>query len=70
MKDDISPREIEAIRLKCTGLLNKEIADQMNVSHLTVQSHFEHVYEKLKIHNEIQLYNWYLNHKNHEIKRA
>lgn len=43
----LSPREIEIAILLCKGLINKEIADQLNISMTTVISHRKNIMEKL-----------------------
>ena len=48
------------IRLKLQGFSRKEIANQTFRSTGTIQRHFQNVYAKLHVQNEIELYNWYL----------
>jgi DNA-binding NarL/FixJ family response regulator len=55
----LTKTEDQVIRLKLQGLSRKEIADQTMRSTGTIQRHFQNVYEKLNIQNEIELYNWY-----------
>lgn len=43
----LSPREIEVAVLLCKGFINKEIADQLNVSTTTIISHRKNIMEKL-----------------------
>lgn len=45
----ISPREIEVLKLIALGLLNKEIADRLNISLNTVLSHRKNITAKLGI---------------------
>ena len=52
--------EDQVIRLKLQGLSRKEIADYTSRSTGTIQRHFQNVYTKLNIQNEIELYNWYV----------
>ncbi|MBR4845950.1 MAG: response regulator transcription factor [Bacteroidaceae bacterium] len=45
----LSPREIEVLTLIVRGLINKEIADRLNISLTTVISHRKNITEKLGI---------------------
>ncbi len=45
----LSPREVEVLRLVASGLINKEIADKLNISLTTVISHRKNIVEKLGI---------------------
>jgi len=56
----ITKTEDRVIRLKLQGLSRKEIAELTGRSTGTIQRHFQNVYVKLQIQNEIELYNWYL----------
>jgi FixJ family two-component response regulator len=44
--DSLTPREKEVLDLVVAGLLNKQIADQLEMSELTVKTHRAHVMEK------------------------
>jgi FixJ family two-component response regulator len=46
--DALTPRETEVLRLVVAGLLNKQIADELGMSELTVKTHRAHVMEKTK----------------------
>ena len=46
---DLSAREIEVLVLVTKGLINKEIADKLNISLTTVISHRKNIMEKLGI---------------------
>jgi len=56
----ITKTEDLVIRLKLQGLSRKEIAGLTGRSTGTIQRHFQNVYVKLQIQNEIELYNWYV----------
>lgn len=56
----LTKTEDQVIRLKLMGLSRKEIANLTFRSTGTIQRHFQNVYEKLNIQNEIELYNWYV----------
>lgn len=47
--DALSPREREVLQLVAEGHTTKEIAKELNLSHKTVDSHREHIMEKLGI---------------------
>lgn len=46
--DALTPRETEVLELVVAGLLNKQIADQLGMSELTVKTHRARVMEKTK----------------------
>lgn len=68
--EEVSQTEINVIRLKCRGLLNKQVAHEMHRSTSTIRSHMEHIYRKLHIHSIGELvtyaYNHHLIHFEHE----
>ncbi|TCM66605.1 LuxR family two component transcriptional regulator [Acinetobacter calcoaceticus] len=45
----LTNRENEILLLVANGLSNKEIADQINLSRYTVESHIKHIYRKLSV---------------------
>jgi len=47
----LTPRELEILTLLSNGLVKKEIADQLNISFATVDTHIRHIYEKLDVQN-------------------
>jgi DNA-binding NarL/FixJ family response regulator len=47
----LSERELEILALLGEGLVKKEIADRLGITYPTVDSHVQHVYEKLQVHN-------------------
>jgi LuxR family maltose regulon positive regulatory protein len=51
---DLSPREIEVLRLVADGLSNKEIARQLCISLRTVKYHTNSIYTKLNVSNRTQ----------------
>ena len=44
--NSLTPRENEVLKLVVAGLLNKQIADELGMSELTVKTHRAHVMEK------------------------
>ena len=44
--DSLTPREKEVLELVVAGLLNKQIADKLGTSELTIKTHRAHVMEK------------------------
>ncbi|WP_372809136.1 response regulator [Pontiella sp.] len=48
---ELSQREIEILTLTSEGLLKKEIAAKLGISHRTVATHIEHIYQKLNVQN-------------------
>jgi FixJ family two-component response regulator len=46
--NSLTPRETEVLSLVVAGLLNKQIAEELGMSELTVKTHRAHVMEKTK----------------------
>jgi FixJ family two-component response regulator len=46
--DTLTPREAEVLNLVVAGLLNKQVADELGMSELTVKTHRAHVMEKTR----------------------
>ena len=53
----LSIREKEVLELLAKGLLYKEIAEQLNVSHETIKKHLKNIYQKLHVQNKIEALN-------------
>lgn len=53
----LSLREKEVLELLAKGLLYKEIADQLGVTHETVKKHLKNIYQKLHVQNKIEALN-------------
>ncbi|SDY33083.1 response regulator [Tessaracoccus flavus] len=51
----LTTREIEVLRRVAKGMAYKEIADELFVSHRTVQNHVQNVLRKLQLHNRVEL---------------
>ncbi len=52
--DSLTAREIEILKLLATGMPNKQIAHELNISEKTVRNHVSNVYEKLGIGDRSQ----------------
>ena len=53
----LSIREKEVLELLSKGLLYKEIADKLGVTHETVKKHLKNIYQKLHVQNKIEALN-------------
>ncbi len=54
---ELSLREQELIKLIYRGLRNKEVADQLNISILTVKTHVRNIYRKLDVSSRTAMIN-------------
>ncbi len=52
--NQLKPRELEVIRLGAKGLSNDEIAEKLNISPRTVQTHFTHIFDKLEVGSRLE----------------
>lgn len=55
LRDPLSPREMDVLRLLVTGLSGTVIAAELHVAPSTVRSHIKHIYSKLDVHNRLEL---------------
>ena len=53
--DDLSPRELEVLSLVANGSNNREIADALYLSPLTVKTHVSRILTKLRARDRVQL---------------
>ena len=51
----LTRREMQVAELCAKGMINKEIADQLGISHRTVEVHKNNIYKKLGINNTVEL---------------
>src|SRR6266496_4459038 len=49
--EELSPRELEVLRLLVAGASNKAIAGRLSLSENTVKSHISHIFGKLGVQN-------------------
>lgn len=62
----LSKRELEVLQLLFRGLNYNQIATQLVLSPLTIRSHMENLYRKLKVHNKVEAvqvairYQWFI----------
>ncbi|MBI2848196.1 MAG: response regulator transcription factor [Chloroflexi bacterium] len=52
--DQLSPREMDVLRLAANGLRNKAIADKLNISVRTVERHFHGIFAKLGVSSRVE----------------
>lgn len=50
----LSIREKEVLEFLAKGLIYKEIADKLGVSHETIKKHLKNIYQKLHVQNKIE----------------
>jgi DNA-binding NarL/FixJ family response regulator len=53
----LSERELEVLHRLAEGLIYKEIAEKLFISHQTVKQHIKHIYQKLHVQNKIEALN-------------
>lgn len=51
----LTARELDVVKCLCQGDSNREIAEQLFISELTVKVHLKKIYEKMDIHNRATL---------------
>ena len=51
----LSHREIDVIKCICRGNTNKEVAESLFISELTVKCHLKKIYHKMDVHNRAAL---------------
>lgn len=62
-EDILSKREIEILMLFAQGLSNSEIADKLYISIRTVESHKNHILQKLGLRNNVDLVKYAIKHR-------
>ena len=59
----LSKREIEILKMFAEGFINKEIADKLFISVRTVESHKNHIMQKLNLKTQVELVKSAIKHK-------
>ena len=54
LMDDLTPREMEVLKLIAAGMCNKEIAEALVLSEKTVKNHINNIFSKLQINDRSQ----------------
>ncbi len=52
---EITPKESVVLELLTKGLNNKEIADELNITEVTVKTHLRNIYKKFNVNSRTQL---------------
>jgi DNA-binding NarL/FixJ family response regulator len=55
---DLTPRELDVLRLVAEGLASKQIARRLDISEKTVKAHLTHVYQRLGVSDRTQAALW------------
>jgi DNA-binding NarL/FixJ family response regulator len=58
----LSKREIEILKMFAEGFINKEIADRLFISIRTVESHKNHIMQKLSLKTQVELVKYAIRH--------
>lgn len=58
--DDLTPRELEILRLILVGYTNKAIAVQISISEKTVEFHLNNLYTKIGVRTRLMAGVWAL----------
>ncbi len=61
--DGLSEREVEVLRMIALGHTNAEIADQLNLSVRTVETHRAHIQQKLRLGSRSELVRYAIDHR-------
>ena len=64
----LTRREAEILYLAAKGRTNKSIGEDLSISEKTVKNHIGSIYEKLKVHNRLQLINYVLSFQQNRVQ--
>lgn len=56
----LTDREKSVLDLLARGMMNKEVASELDISPATVRTHIQHIYEKLQVNTRVEAVNLYL----------
>jgi DNA-binding NarL/FixJ family response regulator len=59
---NLTPREIDVLRLAVRGMSNKQIAAELVVTPKTVGNHIEHIYNKIGVSNRVAASRYAMEH--------
>ncbi|NES80175.1 MAG: response regulator transcription factor [Moorea sp. SIO2B7] len=60
---ELTPTELKVVNLVAQGMANREIADRLNVSQRTIESHVSNMLNKTSLHNRTELARWAIESK-------
>ena len=55
---ELTPTEVKVVQLVSQGMSNREIAEKLNVSQRTIESHVSNMLNKTNLHNRTELARW------------
>lgn len=55
---ELTPTELKVVQLVAKGMANREIAEKLNVSQRTIESHVSNMLNKTNLHNRTELARW------------
>ena len=55
---ELTPTELKVVNLVAQGMANREIAERLNVSQRTIESHVSNMLNKTSLHNRTELARW------------
>ncbi|NJD39517.1 MAG: response regulator transcription factor [Geobacter sp.] len=62
-ENPLTARELQVLRLICRGNSNRKIAEALEISMKTVDSHRTSIMKKLKLHSIVELVRWAIRHQ-------
>jgi DNA-binding NarL/FixJ family response regulator len=60
---ELTPRQVEVLRLIASGMRNSEIADHLSISQETVKTHIANLLSKIGVRTRVQAANYAIRHK-------